>query len=126
MLRLDEGLHSEDPMSWTVGQTMIRVEDGMKGVVTLTEGDIARIAYMEHGEVRIAGKGEKWEPSQTVPRKLRREEMLLVGRYADAALRSLDRHEPMRLWEVGLEFTSRPTYDADLVDLIVDYLAGRT
>lgn len=109
-----------------VGDKMVRVDDGMKGVVTLTEGDIQRIAYMDHGEVRIAGKGEKWEPSQTVPRKLRREEMLLVGRYADAALRSLDRHEPMRLWEVGLEFTPRPTYDPDLVDLIVDYLAGRT
>lgn len=112
--------------TWTVGQTMIRLEDGMKGVVTMTEGDITRIAYMEHGEVRIAGKGEKWEPSQTVPSKLRREEMLLVARYADAALRSLDRHEPMRLWEVGLKFSQRPTYDADLVDLIVDYLAGRS
>lgn len=112
-------------MSWIVGQTMIRTSDGMKGSVTLTEGDIPRIAYLEHGEVRLAGKGEKWEPAQAPPRKLRREEMILVARYADSALRSLDRHEPMRLWEVGHEFAQRPTYDPDLFDMIVDYLGRR-
>lgn len=112
-------------MSWTVGQTMVRVSDGMKGVVVLAEGDIQRIAYQEHGEERLAGKGEKWEPTQTPPRKLRREEMILVARYADSALRALDRNEPMRLWEVGLEFKARPTHDADLFDMIVDYLGRR-
>ena len=109
-----------------VGQSMIRVLDGMKGVVTMTEGDIPRIAYMEHGELRHAAKGEKWEPVQFPPRKLRIEEMKLVARYADSALRSLVNNEPMRLWEVGHSFHGqRPTFDPDLYDLIVEYLEAR-
>jgi hypothetical protein len=107
-------------MSLVAGQSMIRVEDGTKGLVVVTEGDIPRIAYVDRGEQRFAAKGEKWEPVTPPPRKMRREEMLHIARFADSALRAAELHEPHKWW-----YVDQPTYDQDLVDLIVGYLEQR-
>jgi len=109
-------------MSLVVGERMMRVDDGMRGLVVQSEGDIARIAYVDRGEQRFAGKGEKWEPIVKPTRAMRREEMLEVARCADSCLRSMELHEPFRFWEA---YGSRPSHDQDLVELIVHYLEQR-
>jgi hypothetical protein len=109
-------------MNLVVGQSMLRVDDGMRGLVVVTEGDIPRIAYVDRGEQRFAGKGEKWEPAREQPRNMRREEMLEVARCADSCLRSFDLHEPFKFWEA---YSARPSHDQDLVELIVHYLEQR-
>jgi hypothetical protein len=103
-----------------VGQSMLRTDDGMKGLVVMSEGDIPRIVYLDRGEQRFAGKGEKWEPAREPPRKMRREEMLHIARFADSALRAAELHEPHKWW-----ILEQPTYDQDLVELIVHYLEQR-
>ena len=103
-----------------VGQQMIRIDDGMKGVVVKSEGDIPRIRYIEMGEARFAGKGEKWEPVQPPPRNLRPEEMQHIAGFADSALRAAELHEPNKWW-----YVNAPVYDQGLVDVIVGYLKER-
>ena len=106
-------------MSLQVGQQMIRIDDGMKGVIEWV-GDMPRIAYVEMGETRFAGKGEKWEPVRAPPRNLRLEEMEHIARFADSALKAAELHEPNKWW-----YLSAPVYDQGLVDVIVGYLKER-
>lgn len=107
-------------LSLTVGQNMQRVDDGMRGIVIIDERGTPRISYLERGERRLAGKGEKWEEVVPPPRKMRREEMLKIARFADSALRAAMLHEPMKWW-----MTDVPTFDQGLVDVIVSYLEER-
>jgi hypothetical protein len=107
-------------MSLVVGEPMLRVDDGMKGTVAMTEGGVVRIAYLDRGEVRYAGKGEKWEPVKPPPRKLRREEMMGIAIVADGALRSAELNEPWKWWS-----PPREDYDKGLIDVIVAYLEKR-
>ncbi len=102
-----------------LGQQMLRVDDGMKGLVVQHETGL-RIAYVEMGEQRFAGKGEKWEPVTKPPRKLRLEEMYSIARRSDIALQAVERNEPERWWVVE----SKP-YDQGLINVIVSYLKGR-
>lgn len=103
-----------------VGQSMLRVDDGMKGTVVLTEGDIVRIAYVDRGEERFAEKGEKWEPVRPPSRRILRDEMVHIAQFADSALRAAELHEPHKWWIV-----EQPPYDQGLIDAIVVYLEAR-
>ena len=107
-------------MSLTVGQQMLRVDDGTRGVVVKSEGDIPRIRYVEMGEPRFAGKGEKWEPVARPPRNLRAEEMYGIARRADIALRAVEMNEPEKWWIIEAS-----PYDQGLIDAIVAYLKER-
>jgi hypothetical protein len=105
-----------------LGQQMIRQDDGQKGLVAQQAGEL-RIVYLDRGESRVAGKGEKWVPDELPEGPMRVEEMVLVALYADRALRAIERHEPHRTWETP---TPRDeTYDRGLVRVIVDYLSDR-
>lgn len=107
-------------MSLVVGQTMLRVDDGTKGTVVMAEGDILRIAYLDRGEERFAGKGEKWEPVRPPPRKLLREEMEAIALRADAALWAAEKNLPNKWW-----MTPSVAHDQGLIDAIVAYLEKR-
>ncbi len=107
-------------MSLIVGQTMIRVDDGTRGTVVLTEGDVMRIAYVDRGEERFAGKGEKWEPVKAPPRRMREEEMIAIARRADIALQAAEMNQPEKWWVI-----EQPAYDQGLIDRIVGYLKER-
>lgn len=106
-------------MSLVLGQRMVRLEDGTRGVVALVDGE-RRITWDDRGETRVAGKMEEWQPDAVGARKLRPEEMRFVARWADGALEAIEKHEPFRYWEtVRIE---HPSHDQALVDLIVGYL----
>lgn len=106
---------------------MVRLEDGMSGVVAMVTPPgypepEKRIVFELHGERLIAGKQEKWVPADPGPLPLREEEKLEVACAADQCLRSIVKHEPARWWE-----PKRVTdpFDAQLVKVIVDYLGTR-
>lgn len=104
------------------GERMVRVDDGMRGVVELVEGE-HRIVYVDRGERLIAPKREKWAAEETRRPPMRPEEIREVAISADRVLRALDRHEPSRWWEpVRLD---APVYDQGLVQVITDYLENR-
>jgi hypothetical protein len=116
----------------TAGQKMVRVDDGMQGVVELTampgfdQYEELRIVYQDRGEKRIAGKREKWEPEAPPPATLLHVEMEHVARAADRALRCLDLHEPAKWWEWAWDPAEAAlVHDPELVKLIVDYLQKR-
>ena len=116
-------------MSLVIGTPMVRVEDGMRGVVEMTSPPgldryvEARIVYFDRGERRVASKLEKWETEQTPGAKMRTEEMLLVAYAADRQLEALDKHQPDRNWE---PIASRRTiHELGLVQHILDYLRQR-
>lgn len=116
-------------MTLILGAPMVRVEDGMKGVVEMTSPPgleryvEARIVYFDRGERRVASKLEKWETEQTPGSKMRTEEMLLVAYAADRQLEALDKHQPDRNWE---PIASRRTiHELGLVQVILDYLRKR-
>jgi hypothetical protein len=113
----------------TVGQQMVRVEDGMKGVVELVampgfeQYEELRVVYMDRGEKRIAGKREAWEPVTPPPRKLREEEIVRVAYAADQALRSIDKNEPDKWWR--RDRIPDGIHDLQLLTLIIEYLRKR-
>lgn len=117
-------------MSLTVGQKMIRVDDGMRGRVELAvipgfeKYTEPRIVYMDRGEQRIAGKREVWQPEEPPPRKLRAEEILTIASFTDQLLRSIDKNEPTKWWEWGYK-REEPYHDVGLATLIVEYLEKR-
>lgn len=108
---------------------MIRVDDGMIGVVEMTSPPgfdrytEPRIIYFDRGERRVASKLEKWEVEQSPGAKMRTEEMQLVAYAADRQLEALDKHQPDRYWEPVT--SRRAIHDLGLVQLITDYLRKR-
>lgn len=115
-------------MSLVVGTPMIRVDDGVRGTVEMSQaGEFgfteARIVYYDRGERRVAGKTEKWVIEQTPGSKMRTEEMLLVAYAADRQLEAVDKHLPDRHWEPLAQ--RRAVHDFGLVSAIVAYLKGR-
>jgi len=116
-------------MSLVIGTPMVRIEDGMKGVVEmaappgLERYTEPRIVYYDRGERRIASKLEKWQVEQTPGAKMRTEEMLLVAYAADRQLEALDKHQPDRFWE-PLE-KRRTIHELGLVQHILSYLQKR-
>lgn len=113
------------------GEQMVRVDDGMRGVVERVEMPQApgytelRIVYTDRGERRLAGKRERWEPVTSPPRNLRAEEIALVAHAADARLRAIDNHEAYRWWD-DVHLSARVPHDPGLVRLIAEYLAKRS
>lgn len=116
-------------MSLVVGTPMIRVDDGMKGIVEMTSPPgleryvEPRIVYYDRGERRIASKLEKWDVEQVPGAKMRTEEMLLVAFAADRQLEALDKHQPDRNWQPLAE--RRTIHELGLVNVILDYLRKR-
>lgn len=104
------------------GDRMVRLGDGMKGVVQPVDGAGLRVIYFDRGERCVAGKQEKWERETPPPQAMRQEEKLAVAFTADRMLRSLVNHEPTRWWEPLLNVEP---FDPGLVDTIVAYLGTR-
>ncbi len=103
-----------------LGQRMLRIDDGQKGVVCMN-GPELRVVYTDRGEERVAGKAEKWVPDELPRLPLRPEEAIIVAHHADRALRAIDLHEPHKTWEpIGA-----PIHDLGLVNVILAYLADR-
>lgn len=115
-------------MTLVVGTRMVRVEDGMRGVVEVQQDwdgkASAAIFYYDRGELMRAKKNEIWEPEMTPPKKLTDEEIERVARMADAQLRSLERHEPFSWWKANPCWLE-PTHDPGLVEVITEYLKRR-
>ena len=105
-----------------VGQRMVRLDDGQRGVVA-QNGPELRIMYLDRGEERLALKSEKWLPDELKPGPLRAEERYLIALYADRALRAYELNEPHRYWEKPA-LTDVP-YDPGLVEAITGYLTRR-
>jgi len=108
-------------MSLILRQRMTRLEDGVEGVVEVQGGEL-RVIYSDRGELRVAGKQEKWIPADIGSMKLRPEEMLEVAIEADRTLRAIDRHEPRRYWE---PIKAGDFHDPGLIETIVAYLRKR-
>ena len=106
-------------MTLIFGQRMVRVSDGMQGVVA-QDGPELRITYIDRGEERLAGKAEKWTPDELVPGPLRPSERFLIAATCDRALRAYECNEPHKYWET-IPLTYR-AYDEGLMEVIDDYL----
>ena len=105
------------------GRQMVRVDDGQRGVVELDEHGSARIAYVDRGEKRVAGRREVWVDADPPPAPLRAEEKLEIALHADRALRAVEKHEPLKFWE-KVRMSDEP-YDSGLVMAILAYLSER-
>lgn len=105
-----------------LGQRMVRLSDGMKGVVQ-QNGPELRIFWTDRGEELMAAKSEKWEPDELKVGGLKPSERFLIAAEADRVLRLVEKNEPYRWWEKP-PLTYQP-YDADLMQLIEDYLEKR-
>jgi hypothetical protein len=110
------------PSDLLVGQRMIRLEDGQRGVV-LQNGPELRIMYFDRGEERLALKSENWAVDAIEPGPMREDEQVLVALHADRALRAYERNEPLKTWEQVVASTK--PYDQGLFDVIVAYLDAR-
>lgn len=111
------------PSELVHGRVMVRVDDGQRGFVDRTDGEL-RITYLDRGEVRIATKSEKWEPETSVPRALRPAERFLVAATCDRALRAYECNEPHKYWEtIPLTYVA---YDEGLMEAIDAYLSQRS
>ncbi len=108
-------------MPLTLGQRLVRLDDGMKGTVK-QYADELRVLYLDRGEERLAPKGETWVADEIAPGPLHTDEMRLIAHYADRALRAHERHEPFKYWEKPnlLEI-----YDSGFVETILAYLSKR-
>lgn len=106
----------------TFGQRMVRVADGMKGVVG-QDGPDLRIIYMDRGEERLASKAERWVEDELVPGPLLAEEKFAIARHADRALRAFEKNEPLKTWEPVR--STDVAYDPGLMRAILDYLSQR-
>lgn len=110
-----------------VGEPMLRLGDGMQGIVEEVEEYGQRrlaIVYLDRGERVIAGKQEQWTLSGPPLPPLREEEKRAVGLIADEMLRSLVKHKPMQWWNLKRLEKGVP-FDPRLVQLIVDYLGKK-
>lgn len=105
-----------------LGQRMVRLSDGVKGVVQ-QNGPELRIFWVDRGEELMAAKSEKWEPEEMKLGLMHAEEILLVAYHADRALKAYERHEPLKHWE-KLDVYVEP-YDRGLVNAIIEYLDKR-
>lgn len=105
-----------------VGQRMVRVNDGQRGVVA-QNGPELRILYLDRGAERLALKSEKWVPDEVKPGPLRLEEMYLIALHADRALRAYECNEPLKWWDAPV-LTDVP-YDKGLIDVVRVYLQSR-
>lgn len=110
-----------------LGQRMLRLDDGMRGTVELTEmpgGETEkRIVYLDRGEKRIASRKERWVDAEPPPVSLRAEEKFLVALWADKALRAYEKNEPLQSWNPP-KLSDEP-YDNELVVAILSYLTAR-
>lgn len=104
-----------------LGQRMVRVADGQRGVVA-QNGPELRIVYLDRGSERVALKSEKWVPDDFKPGPLLRDEAFIIAQYADRALKAYERHEPHKVWE---PIVLGQFYDEGLVNVIVEYLSAR-
>lgn len=109
-------------MSLVLGQRMVRLDDGQKGVVA-QNGPELRIVYNDRGEERIALKSEKWRPDVIEPGPLRDVEKMLIALHADRALRAYERHEPLKFWDTPTGDSE--VYDIGLIAHILAYLTER-
>lgn len=109
-------------MTLTFGQRMLRVEDGMRGVVGYN-GPELRILYQDRGEERIALKKEIWVVDDLKPGPLVPSERLIIAAWADRALECIERNKPHPTWIAPTEV--RVPYDPELVRVITEYLAER-
>lgn len=105
-----------------LGERMLRVDDGMRGVVS-QNGPELRIVYTDRGEERLAAKSEKWQVEDPEPVPLRPEEIAAIAWYADRALKAYERHEPFKFWETP-SIDDLP-YDAGLMSVVTAYLSAR-
>lgn len=106
-----------------LGQRMVRLDDGMKGVVA-QNGPELRIVYIDRGEERMALRSEKWVPDELHPGPLRPEEKMIVAWWADRALRAYETNTVFKTWETP-DVENDECYDQGLVELIVEYLTQR-
>lgn len=106
-----------------LGQRMIRLEDGMKGIVA-QNGPELRIVYQDRGEERMALRNERWVPDELRPGPLRAEEKATVAWYADKALEAYEKNQPLKFWEKP-DVHHDECYDQGLVEVIVGYLTSR-
>lgn len=110
-------------MSLVLGARMLRLDDGKRGSVSLVEGE-RRIVYEDRGEQVVAPKKENWVVEAEPPQKLRAAEIIEVALWADRALRSIDQHIPLRVWETP-NLARDGVHDQVLFDLIVSHLQQR-
>lgn len=115
----------------TLGKKMLRVEDGMRGIVslysrTMEEEPRLSIQYIDRGELRQSGPKEIWVESDPGRLPLRDEEIQEVAAVADHWLRCIEQHLPRYAWEpINAPPGHRLPHDAGLVASIVEYLKGR-
>lgn len=105
-----------------LGQRMVRLDDGMKGVVA-QNGPELRIMYVDRGEERMALRSERWVPDELNPGPLRAEEKATIAWYADRALEAYEQNKPLKFWEKPN--LNSECYDEGLVEVIVGYLTSR-
>ena len=113
-------------MSLTLGKKMLRVEDGMRGVVMRVDGmldEVLRIVWSDRGENRIASPKEVWIEDEQERLPLREEEIQEVAAVADHWLQCIDQHRPRLIF--GLPPRITEPHDPGLVAVIVEYLRGR-
>lgn len=106
-----------------LGQRMVRLDDGMKGVVA-QNGPELRIIYTDRGEERMAPRNERWVPDELHPGPLRAEEKATIAWYADKALEAYEQNKVFKVWEKP-DVQNDHCYDEGLVEVIVGYLTSR-
>lgn len=106
-----------------LGQRMVRLDDGMKGVVA-QNGPELRIVFVDRGEERMAPRSEKWVPDELHPGPLRPEEKMTIAWWADRALRAYETNTVLKHWEKP-DFEVDEVYDQGLFQLIIEYLESR-
>lgn len=109
-------------MSLVLDEAMLRLDDGMKGVVRMEGGEL-RIIYSLNGVLMVAPKKERWVPYDEPRAPMRTEECLEVALEADRALKAIVTHVPRAFWQ-PVDLKAEP-FDKGLVDAILTYLAGR-
>jgi hypothetical protein len=101
-----------------IGQRMVRVIDGKRGVVHEYQAGDFRIHYQDRGERLVAPKAEDWVPEQINQGCLRDEEMHRIAMAADAMQHVLRAHTPDKFWEAP----AREPRDRALYDAIIKHL----
>jgi hypothetical protein len=117
-------------LTLTLGNKMLRVEDGMRGEVRAVPGlldEVLRIVWNDRGEDRIASPKEVWIEDEQERLPLREEEIQEVAAVADHWLKCIEQHLPrfaqMAPFQIGERII--PPHDAGLVAVIIEYLRGR-
>ena len=110
-----------------VGKTFVSVHDGRRAVCIWINGGLA-LTYRDRAEERIepitpSKLKADWQEETGPATALREEEIRLVARAADQALRAIERHEPWMFWQLGsYAFVA---HDPKLVEVIELYLRAR-